>query len=80
MRIAAQAVHYGQRRLTRRLMRTVPFLGAVVALITVGSAMKRKGLLKGALDTALNFTPFVGGVKNAMELLRGRDFIADKQP
>jgi hypothetical protein len=32
----------------------------------------------GAVDTALDFIPFVGGAKNAVEVVRGRDFIADR--
>ena len=31
-----------------------------------------------ALDTALDFTPVVGTVKNMAEVGRGRDFISDK--
>jgi hypothetical protein len=49
-----------------------------VALITVGFAVRRKGIRGGALDTALNAVPFVGGLKNVAEVLRGRDFIPDR--
>jgi hypothetical protein len=35
-------------------------------------------VLGGALDTALDATPGVGAVKNAIEAIRGRDFITDK--
>lgn len=80
MSIKRQALQYGQRRITRKLIRAVPFLGAVVALATLGRAMKRKGMFGGAVDTALDFIPYVGGVKNAAEVVRGRDFIADRQP
>ena len=31
------------------------------------------------LDTALDFIPFVGGLKNAAEVARGRDFIRDRR-
>jgi len=40
--------------------------------------MKRKGFFKGALDTGLNATPLLGVAKNAVELIRGRDFIPDR--
>jgi hypothetical protein len=69
---------YAQRRVTRKLMRAVPFLGAVVALATLGSAIRRKGFLGGSVDTALDFTPVVGGVKNVAEIVRGRDLIRDR--
>ncbi len=59
-------------------MRTIPWLGAVVALMTLGSAIRRKGLFGGALDTALDFTPVVGTMKNMAEVGRGRDFIREK--
>ena len=78
MGITQQAMQFGQRRLTRKMIRAVPFLGAVVALATVGRAMKRKGMFGGAVDTALDFIPYVGAVKNTMEIVRGRDFIKDR--
>jgi hypothetical protein len=30
------------------------------------------------VDTVLDFIPFVGGAKNAAEIVRGRDLIADR--
>ena len=78
MSMTTQAVQYGQRRLTRKLARSVPWIGGLLALVTVGAAMRRKGFFKGALDTALDFTPVVGGVKNLAEVARGRDFIRDR--
>jgi hypothetical protein len=78
MSISQQAVQYGQRRLTRKLRRSIPWVGGLLALMTLGAAIRRKGLFRGALDTALDFTPLVGGVKNVAEAVRGRDFIGDK--
>jgi hypothetical protein len=78
MSISRQVVQYGQRRATRKLLRAAPWIGAVVALATLGTAMRRKGAVKGAIDTALDFIPFVGGIKNAAEVARGRDFIRDR--
>jgi hypothetical protein len=79
MSIRRQVVQYGQRRLTRKLSRSIPWIGGVLALATLGAAMRRKGFFRGALDTALDFTPFVGGVKNLAEVARGRDFFPDRQ-
>ena len=64
----------------RRLGRSIPVLGTLVAAATIGAAIRRKGLFGGAIDSALNAIPFVGGVKNAAELVRGRDFVRDRQP
>jgi hypothetical protein len=73
-----QMVEYGQRRLARRLLRAVPWLGGIVALATLGAAIRRKGAVGGSVDTALDFIPFVSGFKNAAEVVRGRDFIRDR--
>jgi hypothetical protein len=72
------ASRYGQLRLARRLSRSLPWVGAGLALFTLGSAIRRKGLFGGTLDTGLNAVPFVGVVKNAAEVFRGRDFIRDR--
>ena len=76
--MSRQAVQYGQRRLTRKLSRSIPWIGAILAIATLGAAVRRKGFLRGTLDTALDFTPVVGGVKNLAEAARGRDFIRDR--
>ena len=78
MAITSHVARYAQRRLTRKLVRAAPWLGAVVAIATVGAAMRRKGVVNGAVDTVLDFTPFVGLVKNAVEIARGRDLFADR--
>jgi hypothetical protein len=79
MGIATQLRQYGTRRLTRRLTRALPWVGGIVALATVGSAVRRKGLLGGVVDTTLDFIPFVGGAKNFAEVVRGRDLIRDRR-
>jgi hypothetical protein len=78
MTMQQQALRYGQRRLLKRASRSIPWIGTAIALLTIGSAIRRKGLLRGSLDSALNAIPFVGGVKNAAEVARGRDFLRDK--
>jgi hypothetical protein len=79
MGIRRQAWQYGQRRLARKMLRAIPWLGGIVALVTVGQAIRRKGMLGGTVDTALDFIPYVGGVKNAAEAVRGGDFIPDRR-
>jgi hypothetical protein len=78
MGMTRQLRQYATRKATRKLVRAVPWLGAVVALVTIGGAIKRKGWFGGALDTALDFTPVVGTIKNMAEVGRGRDFIRDR--
>ena len=78
MTVTKQVSQYARGRLVRRLSRSVPWIGAVVAIAAVGAAIRRKGVFGGALDTALDAMPGVGAVKNAFEAIRGRDFIKDK--
>lgn len=80
MGMSRQVGQFAARRATRRLTRSVPWLGAVFALLTIAGAIRRKGWIGGALDTALDFTPVVGTLKNMAEVGRGRgrDFIRDK--
>ena len=76
--VTRQLKQYAGRKMTRRLTRAMPWLGGVVALLTVGAAIRRKGFLGGTVDTALDMIPFVGGAKTLVEVGRGRDFIRDR--
>ena len=78
MALTDRLVRYGGARLSRRMARAMPLVGAGIALLTVAATMKRKGVLRGALDTGLNAVPFVGAAKNVVELARGRDFFPDR--
>ena len=69
---------YAGRKLARRLTRSIPYLGALIALATLGTAIRRKGWVGGALHTGLDAIPYVGGAKNLAEVARGRDFLPDK--
>jgi hypothetical protein len=62
---------------TRRLIRAWPIVGGIVAVVTVASAIRRKGFLRGVADTALNAVPVLGTAKNLIEAGRGRDFICE---
>ena len=79
MTLRDQALRYGQRRIKRRIARSLPWVGAIVAIATIGGAIRRKGFIGGSLDAALDAIPFVGGAKNIAEVYRGRDFIRDKR-
>ena len=69
---------YASRRLARKLTRSVPWIGSAIALLTLGGAIRRKGMVGGTVHTMLDFIPFVGPVKNVLEIRRGRDFICDR--
>lgn len=73
-------VRYGGARLSRRVARSLPWIGAAVALATIVSTVRRKGVVSGTLDTGFNAIPFVGAAKNVIEVVRGRDFFPDRIP
>lgn len=67
----------GSARIAVKVAKTIPLLGTAVAIGLVGYEIKRKGLAKGLVNTALDATPFVGVAKNAIELVTG-DWLPDK--
>lgn len=69
---------YAGRELTRCVSLSLPGIGSVMALMAIGSTIRRKGLLGGVIHVALDAIPFFGGAKNFAELARGGDFIPDK--
>ena len=71
-------MRFGQRRVAGRLARALPWVGTAVALLTIGSTIRRKGVIGGTIDSALNAIPFVGTVKGLAETARGRDFIRER--
>jgi hypothetical protein len=78
MTIAHRITSWGGARLSRRVSRSLPLLGAAIAVVTVASTLRRKGVISGTLDTGLNAVPFVGAAKNLIEVVRGRDFFPDR--
>lgn len=79
MTIGNRLTRWGGARLSRRLSRSIPILGAAIAAATVVAAVRRKGLLSGTLDSGLNALPGIGAAKNAIEFARGKDFFPDRQ-
>jgi hypothetical protein len=80
MSMSNRLARYGGMRLSKRLRRSVPIIGTAIAVATVVATVRRKGLVSGSLDTGLNAMPLVGAVKNAIEVVRGRDFFPDRAP
>ena len=73
-----RVARWGGARLSSRLRKSVPIVGGVIAVATVVGTMRRKGVIGGAFDTGLNAVPFVGAMKNLVEMARGRDFFPDR--
>jgi hypothetical protein len=78
MSMANRVGRWAGARASRRLSRSLPWIGAVIGLATVVSTMRRKGVISGVFDTGLNAIPLVGAAKNVVEVARGRDFFPDR--
>ena len=74
-----RVTRWGGARLSRRLSRSLPIVGAAIAVATVFATMRRKGVIGGAFDTGLNALPGIGAAKNTIEVMRGRDFFPDRR-
>jgi len=77
--IKRKLLHAGGWQVAKRVAKTIPFGGTVVAIALVGSDIKKRGVVKGVLNSGIDAVPFVGLAKNAVELFTG-DFIPDKKP
>ncbi len=73
----SRLIRVGAARFAIRAAKAVPFVGAAVAIGLIGYEIKRKGMIKGVVNTALDATPYVGATKNAIELVTG-DWLPDK--
>jgi len=79
MALGDRLTRWGTARLSRRVSRSIPILGAAIAAAAVFGTMRRKGVIGGVFDTALNATPGIGAAKNVIEFARGKDFIPDRE-
>ena len=75
--IGRKILHAGGWQVAKRVAKMVPFGGTVVVVGLVGHDIKKKGLVKGVVNSGIDAIPFVGLAKNAIELFTG-DFIPDK--
>lgn len=71
-------VHAGGWQVAKRVAKMVPFGGTAIAVVLVGSDIRKKGVVNGLINSGLDAIPFVGLAKNAVEIFRG-DFIEDKR-
>jgi hypothetical protein len=75
--IGRKLVHAGGWQVAKRVAKMVPFGGTVIVVGLVGHDIKKKGLVKGVINSGIDAIPVVGFAKNAVELFTG-DFIPDK--
>lgn len=69
--------HAGGWTVAKRVAKSVPYVGTVMAIGLVGYDIKRKGVVKGVLNAGLDAIPFVGLGKNVVEFFTG-DLLPDK--
>lgn len=77
--IGRRALHAGGWQLAKRLIKPIPVVGSALALGLAASDIKKKGIVRGAVNVGLDVIPFVGTAKGVVELFTG-DLIADKPP
>lgn len=70
-------IRAGGWRIAKRLIKPIPFVGALFAVGLAGYEIRKKGLLPGAVHVGLDVTPVVGTAKNVVEMFTG-DLIPDK--
>ena len=69
----------GGMRLVKKIGKALPVVGVAVTIGMVGYEVKKKGWLRGIVNTALDATPLVGTAKNVIEVFTG-DWLSDKEP
>lgn len=72
-----KAAEAGGWILAKRIAKSIPPYGTILSIGLVGYDIKRKGLVKGVLNSGLDAIPFVGLGKNAIEFFTG-DLLPDK--
>jgi len=70
-------VRAGGVRLALKAAKAVPIVGTAVVIGLVGYEIKKKGLVRGIVNSALDATPVVGVAKNAIEVFTG-DWLPDR--
>ena len=75
--LTKKVIRAGSWQLFKRGAKMLPFGGTIVVVALVGTDIRRKGLVKGIINSGLDATPVIGLVKNGIEIFTG-DFIPDK--
>jgi hypothetical protein len=75
--IVRRIMRAGGYRIAMKVAKAVPLVGAAVAVGLIGYEIKKKGIARGLVNTALDATPVVGLIKNTIEMFTG-DWLPDK--
>lgn len=74
-----KAAEAGGWMLAKRIAKSIPYVGTVMSIGLVGYDIKKKGVVKGVLNSGLDAIPFVGLGKNVVEYFTG-DLLPNKKP
>ena len=77
--IAKKVVKAGGWQVAKRVAKRLPVVGTVLTIGLVGDDIRRKGLIKGVVNSGLDAIPFIGTAKGVVEIFTG-DFLSDKKP
>ncbi len=77
--LGRKIVHAGGWKIAKRVAKSIPYVGTAMAIGLVGYDIKRKGVVKGVINSGLDAIPFVGLGKNVVEFFTG-DLLPDKAP
>jgi hypothetical protein len=70
-------IRAGGTRLAMKAAKSMPIVGTVAVIGLAGYEIKKKGMVKGLVNLALDATPVVGVAKNTIEMFTG-DWLPDK--
>ena len=70
-------IRAGGTRLVRKVGKAMPVVGTAVVLGMTTDEVKKKGLVRGIVNTVLDATPIIGTAKNVIEVFTG-DWLPDK--
>lgn len=74
--LTRRVVTAGGWQLAKRLSKSIPLIGTAMVVGLAGNSIRKKGVVKGALDVGLDLIPVVGTAKTVIEIFTG-DLIPD---
>jgi hypothetical protein len=75
--IRRKLVHAGGWQVAKRVAKMIPFGGTVIVIGLVGHDIKKKGLVRGVVNSGIDAIPIIGLAKNVVEIVTC-DFIPDR--
>lgn len=73
-----KAAEVGGWQVAKRVAKSIPVVGGLMTIGLVGYDIKKKGVVKGVINSGLDAIPIVGTAKNVVEFFTG-DFLSDKE-